>query len=331
MIRWNYGVPRVPKGRATYVVSCALGALSGSANGQFDVQAQRIAPTSLRVHVTTNTPPQPEFTPDPSLLSLRESAVSLMTSTLGSQWKTATRGLGNLQVVGDSADITIFVVAAKGTSVNRTSLRDGSEDIVVFVSDPVLGGETPENSVATALHELGHIWCCQGPDADSGGHWRVKLRDPGLYGVDKYGLMTDPVLCAAFGSILSCPNRFSDREMRALGFATFPAPVPDPCVTQALSLEGRAATIDQQLVGLETQIKTSRVSLASLDSQISSIEAQYRYLQPPPSVYATYQNLIAQYNSLSAVTNTQVDQYNGLLEQEHSLVTQRNGLPCDAS
>ena len=34
-----------------------------------------------------------------------------------------------------------------------------------------LGPVSTENSVAVALHELGHIWCCRGDDAGTDGHW----------------------------------------------------------------------------------------------------------------------------------------------------------------
>ena len=327
-MRWSYAAPRVPNGAASYSVTCRSGSTSGTASGTFTVNRPPMVAGSLTVRVTADAPPQATFSPVPALVPLRDASVTRMKSTLAAEWKNATRGLGGLQVVEHSADITIFVVAAHGTSVNRKG-SDRSEDVIVYVEGE-LGQKTVENAVATALHELGHIWCCRGPDADEGGHWKVKLRDPGLYGVDKYGLMTDPVTCFPFGSILSCPNRFSDREMRALGFTTFPPPAPDPCVTQSLSLKGQVTSIDSQLATLQTQIDSAKATLASLDSRVRSIEAQYGY-RLPSAVYATYQSLISQSNTLNGQTNLQIDQYNGLLAQRRSVVNQYNALACDSS
>jgi len=119
------------------------------------------------------------------------------------------------------------------------------------------------------------------PDANETGHWVTKQASPGLYGVDKYGLMTDPVTCVSFGAVLSCPNRFSDREMVALGFTSFPPPAPDPCITQVLSLQSE---------------------LNSLGVQIRSIEAQYpRGI--PSSIYDSYVAMVNQYNSLVSRRN----------------------------
>jgi len=175
----------------------------------------------------------------------------------------------------------MYVVASRGISVHRSTTSDDSQDIVIYVSDQVLGRRTVENNVAVALHELGHIWCCHGPDANDSGHWVTKQASPGLYGVDKYGLMTDPVTCVSFGAVLSCPNRFSDREMVALGFTNFPPPAPDPCITQVLSLQSQ---------------------LNTLGAQISAIEAQYpRGI--PSSIYASYVAMVDQYNSLVSRRN----------------------------
>jgi hypothetical protein len=261
--------------------------------------------SSLKVYLTIDHPPLANFTSVPSLVPLQDAALSRMKSTLASEWKNATRDLGGLTVVDQAADITIYVAAAHGTSVHRRG-NDDSEDVVIYVDD-ALGPQSVENLVATALHELGHIWCCTGPGTFARGtkeygHWLTPERDPGLYGIDKFGLMNDPVECAKFGSIWSCPNRFSDREMRALGFASFPPPLPDPCVTQAFSLKA--------------QINSARVTLADIKARVTEIDTQYGHLLPP-DVYATYQSLVSQYNTLNGQTNQKIDQY--------------NALPCDSS
>jgi len=87
--------------------------------------------------------------------------------------------------------------------------------------------------------------------------------------------------CVSFGAVLSCPNRFSDREMAALGFTNFPPPAPDPCITQVLSLQSQ---------------------LNSLGAQITAIEAQYpRGI--PSSIYDSYVAMVNQYNSLVSRRN----------------------------
>ncbi|HEV8229779.1 MAG TPA: hypothetical protein VGQ86_07465, partial [Candidatus Limnocylindria bacterium] len=256
--------------------------------------------TSFSVRVTADDPPRTQFKPDASLVPLRDASLAKLRATLASEWRSATRGLGALQVVDASADITVFVVAARGTSVHLQDRSDDSQQVVLYVSGE-LGPRSVENNVAVALHELGHIWCCDGPDTIEG-HWATKQTSPGLYGVDKYGLMTDPVTCVTFGTIISCPNRFSDREMTALGFTSFPPPAPDPCITQALSLRS-------QVDGIEAQ-------LATLNKQIRAIETQYpRGI--PSSIYGSYVAL--------------VDQYNALVTREKTLVGQINALPCDPS
>jgi hypothetical protein len=286
-----------------------------------------IAASGMSVHVIGDNPPGTVQRTEPSLMPLRDAALTKMKATLASEWRRATRGLGGVQLVDDSPDITIYLVPARGTSVHRKG-GDGSQDIVIYVSDPQFGPETTENLVATALHELGHIWCCYGSDAGTDGHWLQLIRDPGLYGVDKYGLMTHPVTCEVFGSVVSCPNRFSDREMRAIGFATFPAPAADPCVTQGLALTAQVNSVEAQLMALRPQLDADKAKLTQLGSQIHSLEAQYPNGMPQ-SVYTQYQALIAQYNQLTMDSNARIDTYNTLADRDRSLVAQMNALLCD--
>ena len=328
IVRWTYAAPRLPGSTAYYRVVCRAGAVSGSATGTFSVARAPMAASAFTVRLSTDTPPRESITPVASLVPLRDAAIARMRATLSSEWKSATRGLGGVQLVERSADIIVFVVAARGTSVHRTA-ADGSEDIVVYVEGE-LGQKTVENTVATTLHELGHIWCCRGPGSDDGGHWKTKERDPGLYGVDKYGLMTDPVTCVAFGAVLSCPNRFSDREMRALGFATFPPPVPDPCITQAFSVSAQLNTTTSQLSTLDAQITSANRQLASIDAQLSALRAQYPN-GAPPNIVAQGNALVAQYNALNTQNNARIDEYNALAARSRTLATQLNALPCDPS
>jgi hypothetical protein len=309
-VTWTYVTPRVPSGTAGYTVTCQGDAASEAKTGNFTIPTRPMVASSLTVRVTTDLPLQEQVTVDPALVARRDESFASIKATLATEWKTATRGMGSLQVADSSADITMHVIAARGTSVHRTSLGDDSQDILIYVSDergctasPQFScPRTVENNVAVALHELGHIWCCHGPGATDSGHWAEKLPSPGLYGVDKHGLMNEPVLCTRFGAILSCPNRFSDREMVALGFSNFPPPAPDPCITQSLSLRSQVNTIESDLADLAAQIK--------------AIETQYPR-GAPPAVYDNYVSLVAQYNALVGRQNT--------------LVGQLNGLPCDSS
>jgi hypothetical protein len=315
LVTWSYPAPRVPSGTANYTVRCQGDSASETKNGSFTIPTHPIVATSLTVRVTTDTPPQEQINPDPSLVPLRDASLAKIKATLAADWNSATRGLGALQVDDRSADITMFVIASRGTSVHRTWLGDDSQDILIYVSGE-LGPRSVENNVAVALHELGHIWCCHGPDATDGGHWAAKQTSPGLYGVDKYGLMNEPVLCTQFGAILSCPNRFSDREMVALGFTNFPAPAPDPCITQSLSLRS-------QINALESQIRTDEATLSSLVAQFRAIESQYPGGIPQPT-YNTYLALRSQYNTL-------YDQYSQRFDRDRVLIAQLNALPCDSS
>lgn len=325
--RWTYSAPRVPRGIGTYSVTCTTPMLNGTTTGSFDIAFEPLKASSFRVHVTVDSPPLAQFNAEPSLVPLRDAALAKMRATLASEWKSATRGLGSLEVVDASPDITLYLVAARGTSVHR-GYEDGSQDIVEYVSDD-FGPQSVENTVATALHELGHIWCCYG-DGTSEGHWLAKDRQAGLYGVDKYGLMTDPVTCLIFGAIVSCPNRFSDREMTALGFVSFPPPTIDACVSQALSLRSSIASLGTRLDALDAQIEQQQSTLASLKEQLDAIRARYPGALPP-AVTAQYNSLVDQYNAVAAQERASVDQYNTLAAQARTQTTQINSLPCDAS
>lgn len=326
--RWTYTAPRLPAGTGRHVVRC-VGDAAATVDATFDVTRPPLLPGELTVRVTTTTPPRVGSTPDPSLLALREAVVERVRTTLEQEWSRATRGLGRLRVVEGSEDVSVYVVAGEGTSVNRKSSVDGSIDIVIYVRG-ALEDKSPENAVATVLHELGHIWCCFGPDSDGKGHWKEKLRDPGLYGVDKYGLMTDPVTCVSFGAVLSCPNRFSDREMRELGFTSFPQPAPDPCVASWLDLKSEMNTITAALDALKPRIDGTRARIEALAAQIRSLEAQYPGGMPP-SVYSQYQSLIAEHNRLVGELNVDVDRYNAQAERTRALAAQLNALPCEGS
>jgi hypothetical protein len=142
----------------------------------------------------------------PDLMSIaQEHAVGLLRNSLPTAWSAATRGRGGLTVVDASPGIVITVIAGAGTSIHEASRR--RQDIRLYVADE--RGQLLSDAALTtsALHELGHIWCCYDADA-SGGHWSSLVDDGPALGVNRFGLMSAVVGC--------CPNRFSDRELHAL-------------------------------------------------------------------------------------------------------------------
>jgi hypothetical protein len=326
--KWSYSAPRVPAGKGEHFVACETSSGQRALTTPFEIPARAIRATSFSVHVAITAPPRDTTREEPSLVPLRDSTLKAMVATLPKEWKSATRGLGSLQVTERSADITIYVFAGKGMSFHRTGSADGSEDIVIFVSDQ-LGLRSVENSVAVALHELGHIWCCTGPGT-SEGHWITPEVSPGLTGVDKYGLMNHPVTCLVFSTITSCPNRFSDRELRTMGFTDLPPPGGDPCVAQKRALIGQLTDVRAQLPGLDAAIATAETKLVAMREQIRAIEARY----PggiPQSQFDAYKALVQDYNMQVLEQQKRVSTYNALVQQSNALVPQINALLCDAS
>jgi len=211
-------------------------------------------------------------------------------------------------------------VPGRSSSLHLTS-PDGSQRILVFMVDD-LGPVSTENSVAVALHELGHIWCCRGPDAGADGHWLEAVADPLLQGVDRFGLMTHPVTCQVFPGFVTCPNRFSERELHAMGFADVPAPPADACVTKVNALVAQINALDASLASSRATIETTTAQLTEIEGRISAIERQYPGRVLPPDVYPTYTALIDQYNRLLADNNAHVDAFNRDVEQRNALARQ---------
>jgi hypothetical protein len=185
-----------------------------------------------------------------------------------------------------------------------------------------LGPVSTANSVAVALHELGHIWCCRGADAGSDGHWLKSMADSRLQGVDRFGLMTHPVTCLVFPGFVTCPNRFSERELNAMGFANVPAPPADACVTQANALVAQISNLDASLASTRQTIEATNAQIEGIAGRISTIESQYPGGTLPPDVHATYTMLIQQYNRLLAENDTRIDAFNKSVDQRNTLALQ---------
>ncbi len=329
-LSWTYPAPLVPAGRGEHAVTCAAGERSGDAVSDFDIAARALDPRGFTVRLQAVDPlgglGGVTSRLEPSLVPARDADVAALRSTLASEWSAATRGLGALALVDANADITVFVLPGRGTSLHVRA-SDGTRRVLLFVVDE-FGTMAPENSVAVALHELGHIWCCSGPGAGSDGHWAEKLPDPLLQGVDRFGLMTHPVTCLVKGALSSCPNRFSERDLRSFGFTAIPAPPPDPCVTRSNELKARLAALEASLAESKAAIATLDARLADLRTQIRAIEAQYPSLVMPPSVYATYKDLIDRYNALLGQERTAVASHNANVAERNDVAARLNALPC---
>lgn len=322
----SYAAPHLPAGPGRHEVSCG----SGTASADFAIGSAAIpaGQFSARIRIPAIDEQIPGVTErlDAALVPPRDLDAAVLKRTIASEWSAATRGLSTLDLVPAApADMVITILPARGTSVHVTD-GDGSQAIFLYVSDQT-GVLTSDNLVAVALHELGHIWCCRGADASSDGHWATPVADPLLQGVDRFGLMNHPVQCVAFGSIASCPDRFSERDLRSMGFTQIPPPPRNACVDTKNALLGQLATLKDQLAGAKAAIDAADASLTALNLQIKALEAKYPNGMPP-DVYASYSALIDRYNAAVTTERTRVASYNALLLQSNGVVDQVNRLLC---
>jgi hypothetical protein len=316
VVAWTYATPLIPAGRGRHEVACSGERGKSDAWAEFDVSLKRLDAKGFTTRIEAVDPARGlsdvNARLDPSLVPARDADVAKMTATLQNEWRLATRGLGALTVVPSSADIVVYLLPGKGTSLHLLA-ADGSQRVLVYAVDE-WGTISPENSVAVALHELGHIWCCFGQGAGPDGHWLEKIADPLLQGVDQYGLMTHPVTCLVGRGFESCPNRFSDRELRTMGFTQIPAPPADPCLAQRNALRAR---LDPQ----GGAVDAAKAQAAVIRGQIDAILAEHPSRQLPPDVYNTYIGLVDQYNALANDIDAKVAIYNATVDR-------LNALPC---
>ena len=319
----TYAAPLVPAGNGRDEVICTGAEGPRSTWSQFDIRLKSLDPKSFTARIQAVDPITGldglTTKLEPSLVAARDASVARLNETLVKEWSAATRGLGALKLVQSSADIVIYVVPGRSNSLHLTS-PDGSQRILLFMVDD-LGPVSTANSVAVALHELGHIWCCRGEDAGPDGHWLKSIQDPLLQGVDRFGLMTHPVTCLVFPGFVTCPNRFSERELHTMGFVEVPPPPADPCVTQANALVTQIGALDASLASTRATIDATNAQLATIGGRIATIEAQYPGGMPADT-YATYTSLIDQYNRLVGENNTRVDAFNLSLDQRNALARQ---------
>ena len=132
-----------------------------------------------------------------------------LASALPAAWATATSGRGKLALRTDG-DIDIELDGTGGTSALTQHQLGGrvlSRTIAVHTIDGSRRLAVAE-LIVTALHELGHIWCCFGPGTKDG-HWSDA---PTAF--SSVGLMYSPMTCTVTrGSEPVCPSVFSEREL----------------------------------------------------------------------------------------------------------------------
>jgi hypothetical protein len=316
IVQWTYATPLIPAGHGRHEVACSGERGQSDSWAEFTVALKSLDAKGFTTRIEAVDPivglSGVSARLEGSLVAARDADIARITATLQNEWKLATRGLGALTMVPSSADIVVYVLPAKGTSLHQLA-ADGSQRVLVYALDE-FGTVSAENSVAVVLHELGHIWCCFGAGAGPDGHWLEKIPDPLLQGVDQYGLMTHPVTCLVGRGFESCPNRFSDRELRTMGFTQIPAPPADACLSQRSVLTARLATQG-------AAVDAAKAQAAVVKGQIDAIVAQYPNRQLPPDVYNTYIGLVDQYNSIANDVDAKVAVYNVTVDQ-------LNALPC---
>jgi len=329
-LSWTYSAPPVPEGRGQHVVTCTGGRRSSEVVAGFEVALRSLKANGFTVRIQPVDPVRGlagiNARLDPSLLPTRDAIAARLTTDLEKEWTQATRGLGALALVPSSADIVVYVLPGRGTSVHARS-SDGTQRVELYVVGE-RGVLTPDNALSVALHELGHIWCCFGPDAAPDGHWRETTADPLLEGVNQFGLMTHPVTCLVAARAPICPNRFSARELRAMGFTEIPPPPPDPCVTRSRELKARLASLDAAIDASAAALDDLRARISGIAERMQAIRAQYPSRVLPPEAFASYTELMEQYNGLLAEFERKRSAHNANVDLRNSVVHQLSDLPC---
>lgn len=277
-----------------------------------------LSATSFTVSVIAATEPAA----DNGLLGAQTAAVAHLRAMLPTAWSEATRGLGTLTVVSDKPGIVMRVVAASGTSVHRSS-KNKASDIVIYVADDGRRLAEPE-LVSTAIHELGHIWCCRGAET-SEGHWTTPVDDGASFGLNRYGLMNSPVGCNAQrdGSSL-CPTRFSDRELASMGFLAPPPASADPCVAEAARLKRQIESANTALTRSTAAVNSQRALVEQLRRDVANYDVYRNGI--PSRIYPAYLAAINEYNEAVDRGNQLVAQHNRQVAQQDVILKQYNSL-----
>jgi hypothetical protein len=326
----RYPAPQVPAGRGRHLMTCDDGRRAASADAEFEiasapldprrihVRLEGVAPTTALAGVTTRM--------DPSLVPARDDMAAYLATVLEDEWRLATRGLGRLSLVGSSADVVIFLLPGRGTSVNERS-SDGTERVLLYVADGPSTISTGK-SLSIALHELGHTWCCIGSAAGPDGHWLERTLDGRLAGANQFGLMVHPVPCRVAAGREVCATRFSDRELAAMGFADLPAPLVDDCSTKLGGIDAQIASLDGSLAESGRAIDFANATLAILGDQLKAMESRYPDRAMPPDIRAAYLRVAETYDARYRDTNGLIAEYNAIVQSRNNAAAKRADLPC---
>jgi hypothetical protein len=329
-LEWSYPAPLIPEGRGRHMIECSNSVGKSEVDANFAVPARKLDPRGFTIRLDPVDPttvlPRVTNRLDPSLVPARDSIVSRLNASIADEWWRATRGLGALTIVTAAADLVVHVLPGRGTSVHERS-SDGTQRVLLYAVDET-GPVTAAKSVGVALHELGHTWCCFGPDAGPDEHWLERIADPQLVGVNRFGLMTKPVTCRLNAAAEICASRFSERELRAMGFAEVPAPVVDVCVAQFASLTAQLDSLDAALQTARAAIDSREPILDGLVQQMRSIEAQYASRSISPDARATYRALSGQYDTLYEEVDGLIKTYNADVASRNEIARRQTALPC---
>ena len=329
-VRWTYPTPVVPAGRARHTVSCSLAGQPASAAADIDVAARRIDAAGFTVRIQRVDPvlglAGVVTRLDPSVVPARNAAAADLDAHLAGAWASATRGLGQLSVVPASADVVVYLLPGRGTSLHERA-SDGTERVLLYVSDET-GRPWAQGGMTRALHELGHLWCCHGQDATPDGHWSGATWDSQLEGVNQYGLMTQPVVCLARPGVFVCPSAFSERELRTMGFGVIPPAAPDRCAADSRALRARLASLDASLDASSAALEASRPQLKDLADQIRAIERANPSGQMPEPTRTRYLALVDQYRRGAADFEARLAAHNDQVQARNDLAHEMNALPC---
>jgi hypothetical protein len=326
----RYPAPQVPAGRGRHLITCDDGTRAASASAEFEIASRPLDPTRPRVRVD-RVAPTTAFAGvttrlDPSLVPARDEIAAYLATVLEDEWRVATRGVGALTLVTSSADVVVYLLPGRGTSLNQRS-SDGTERVLIYVADGPSTISTGK-SLSIALHELGHSWCCFGPAAGPDEHWLEQTVDPRLAGVNRFGLMVHPVPCRMAAEREVCATRFSDRELAAMGFAGLPAPLADECSTKVAALDAEIASLDGALAESGRAIDSANETLAGLVDQLKAMESQYPAGAMPPDIAAAYVRVAETYDARYRDTNTLIVEYNANAQSRNAAAAKRADLPC---
>lgn len=328
VIVWSYPAPLIPAGVGWHRVSCAG---SKETWADFAVPAERLDPANFTVRVEGVDPSTGlagvTTRLEPSLVPLRDLVVRQLSVALEDEWRRATRGLGALRLVRSSADVAVYVLPGRGTSLNERS-ADGTIRVLIYAMDGA-SPLTPGKALSIALHELGHSWCCFGPGAGPDEHWLERIVDAQLVGVNRFGLMVHPVPCHDASGMEICATRFSERDLNAMGFAAVPPPVSDDCSMALRSLAAQVATLDTSIATSGAAIDSAKDGLNALVAEMKAIEARYPgAVGVPPEVRAVYAAAASHYERLYAETTALIAGYQDKIQAREDVARRSDALPC---